>query len=273
MTSASSGRTFRVFVAWPLRTSKPPKGGYPVVYVLDGNSMFATVVEQSRREGLVGELKPAIIVGIGYPTENPALIERERVFDLSPPVDPATLPPTLRGAKTGGAADLEKFLVNELEPKISSLFPANRDDRALIGHSLGGLFVLRMLFRHPAVFRTYVTISPSIWWNDRALLRNEPAFAKAVSNGKVSPRTLILVGGLEQTATAGPRPPGMRVKTYAGLLAMAKMIDNARALGSRLRALHGKDGYETKIRVLPGETHNSEVPAALALGLRFALQP
>lgn len=273
MTSASSGRTFRIFVAWPLRTGKPPKDGYPVVYVLDGNSMFATVVEQSRREGLIGELKPAIIVGIGYPTQDPAVIERERMFDLSPPVDPATLPSMFKGVKTGGAAAFEKFIFDELEPRIDSLFPVDRDDRTLIGHSLGGLLVLHMLFHHPNAFRTYVSISPSIWLNNRAVLRDEPMFAKAVIAGKVAPRILILVGGLEQTATAGPAPPGMSVKAYAGLLTMAKMIDNVRTVGSQLQALHGTAGYETKMQVLQGETHNSEVPAALSLGLRFALQP
>lgn len=273
MTSTSSDRVFRIFVAWPVATSKPPEGGYPVIYVLDGNSMFATVVEQSRREALVGELKPAIIVGIGYPTRDPAVIERERIHDLSPPVDPETLPPMLAGAKTGGAPNLELFIAHELEPKIGALWPVDHNDRTLIGHSLGGLFVLRMLFRHPDAFRTYVSISPSIWWNDSAVLDDYSTFANTVRSGNVTPRISIIVGGLEQTATAGPRPPGMNIETYAGLLAKAKMIDNAKALAARLNALRGKDGYENRMRVLKGETHNSEVPAALSLGLRFALEP
>lgn len=273
MTSKSSGRTFRISVAWPLHAKKPPDDGYPVVYVLDGNAMFATVVEQTRREAQVGELKPAIVVGIGYPTDNPAQINVKRIFDLSPPVDDATLPPMLKGAKTGGAAELEKFLLNTLQPKIEALFHTNREDRVLIGHSLGGLFVLRTLFDRPQAFHSYIAISPSIWWNNRALLNDEPAFAKAVNAGKITPRILILVGGLEQTASAGPRPPGMSVKAYAKVQAMAKMIDNARSLGKKLAALHGKSGYETRMQVLRDATHNSEVPAALARGLTFALQP
>lgn len=270
MRSATTGRTYRVFVAWPL-AGKPPKQGYPVVYVLDGNSMFATVVEQSRREALVGELKAAIIVGIGYPTDDPEVIERERIFDLSPPASAASLPPMLRAAKTGGADGFTKFIQTELKPKIESLFPVDRDDNSLVGHSLGGLLVLDTLFEHPRAFRSYVAISPAIWWNNDAVLRSEPAFAKRMAKGGISPRILLMAGGLEQTATEGPRPPGMDVADYAKLLDMAKMIDNVQSLGAQLHAQQGKAGYVVETRVLQDQTHNSEVPAALAHAIGFVL--
>ena len=270
MKSAATGRTYRVFVAWPL-AGRPPKQGYPVVYVLDGNSIFATVVEQSRREALVGELKAAVIVGIGYPTDDPGVIERERIYDLSPQASAASLPPMLRAAKTGGADGFTKFILTELKPKIESLFPVDRDDSSLVGHSLGGLLVLNTLFEHPRAFHSYVAISPAIWWNDAAVLRLEPVFAKRVAEEGISPRILLMAGGLEQTATAGPRPPGMDVAAYAKLLNMAKMIDNVQSLGAQLHALHGKAGYVVETQVLQDQTHNSEVPAALALSLSFVL--
>lgn len=270
MKSAATRRTYRVFVAWPL-AGKPPKQGYPVVYVLDGNSMFATVVEQARREALIGELKAAVIVGIGYPTDDPGKIERERIYDLSPYASAASLPPMLRAAKTGGADGFTKFILTELKPKIESLFPVDRDDNSLVGHSLGGLLVLNTLFEHPQAFRSYVAISPALWWNDDAVLHHEPAFAKRVAEEGISPRILLMAGGLEQTATAGPRPPGMDVADYAKLLNMAKMIDNVQSLGAQLHAQQGKAGYVVETRVLQDQTHNSEVPAALARGLSFAL--
>lgn len=271
MKSVITGRTYRIFVAWPSAASKPSPKGYPVVYVLDGNSMFATVVQQARREALVGELEPAVIVGIGYPTDNPVTIERERIYDLSPPAKPVSLPPMLKGAKIGGAEDFIRFLLTELQPKIEALLPVDHDDRTLVGHSLGGLLVLHALFENPRAFRTYVAISPSIWWNDDAVLHDAPEFTNEVAQGKSAPRVLLMVGGLEQTATAGPRPPGMDVAAYAKVLTMAKMIDNVRSLGARLQALHGNTGYVAQTRVLQGETHNSEVPGALAQALSFAL--
>lgn len=270
MKSAATGRTYRVFVAWPL-AAKPPKQGYPVVYVLDGNSMFATVVEQSRREALVGELKPAVIVGVGYPTDDPGVIERERIYDLSPPASAASLPPMLKAAKTGGADGFTKFILTELKRKIGSLFPVDRDDTSLVGHSLGGLLVLHTLFEHPRAFRSYVAISPALWWNDGAVLHREPAFAKQVAKEGIVPRILLMAGGLEQTATAGPRPPGMTVADYAKLLNMAKMIDNVQSLGEQLRAHQGKVGYVVETHVLQDQTHNSEVPDALARALGFVL--
>lgn len=268
--SATTGRTYRVFVAWPL-VGKPARQGYPVVYVLDGNSMFATVVEQSRREALVGELKPAVIVGIGYPTDDPGVIERERIYDLSPPASAASLPPMLKAAKTGGADGFTKFILTELKPKIESFFPVDRDDTSLVGHSLGGLLVLDTLFEYPRAFRSYVAISPALWWNDGAVLRREPAFAKQVAQEVISPRILLMAGGLEQTATAGPRPAGMDVADYAKLLNMAKMIDNVQTLAAQLHVRQGKAGYVVETRVLQDQTHNSEIPAALARALGFVL--
>ncbi len=63
---------YRLFIFKPNTT--PPETGFPVMYVLDGNSLFGTMVEairlQSRRPEKTGVV-PAIIVGIGYQTEAP----------------------------------------------------------------------------------------------------------------------------------------------------------------------------------------------------------
>lgn len=104
-----------MFVAWP-RVGKPRTDGYPVVYVFDGNTMFASVAQRARGAGLVVELKQAVIVGVGYPTDDPAVIERERIFDLSPPATPASLPPMLKGIKIGGAADFMECVLTEVQP-------------------------------------------------------------------------------------------------------------------------------------------------------------
>lgn len=153
------------------------------------------------------------------------------------------------------------------------LLPVDRNDRTLIDHSLGGLPVLQTLFESPQEFRSYVAIRPSIWWNNDAVLRAEPVFTKQVAEGKIAPRVLLMIGGLEQTANAGPRPAGMDVAAYAKVFAMANMIANVRSLGARLHALHGKPGYVAETRVLQDETHNSEVPGALARALSVALSP
>lgn len=271
--TAASGRTYRIFVAWPAPPAKPPPQGYPVVYVLDGNALFGTAVAAARTGAATGELRPALIVGIGYATDDEAGIEKQRVFDLSPPMAKDQVPVTLQGARMGGADAFYAFIVSKLRPRIAAMFDVDAGDQSLVGHSLGGLFVLKALLAHPDAFRSYVAASPSIWWNDRAILRGVPDFATAVRQGRAAPRVLLAVGGLEQTPTPVALPPGMTAEAYAGLLKMAKMVDNVRALGARLGKLSGKPDYRVVTRVFPGETHTSVMAAAVSRGVGFALKP
>ena len=51
--------------------------------------------------------------------------------------------------------------------------------RILAGHSLTGLFAMSALLHQPPVFQGFIATDPSIWWDDRILLRQaEEAFAK-----------------------------------------------------------------------------------------------
>jgi alpha-beta hydrolase superfamily lysophospholipase len=53
-----------------------------------------------------------------------------------------------------------------------------RPYRVLIGHSLGGLFARYALMNRPEVFNGYLIISPSLWWDDQALVKAaQPHFA------------------------------------------------------------------------------------------------
>jgi pimeloyl-ACP methyl ester carboxylesterase len=140
-----------------------------------------------------------------------------------------------------------------------------------MGHSLGGLAVLRILFTRPAMFRTFVASSPSIWWSDQAILAGEQAFREKVEAGEVSPRLLIDVGGREQTPDSGAL---RHFKTMAEAQASADfcgMVENARALGQRLGSLKSGHGYVAETVVFTDEGHVSVLPAAISRGLQFAL--
>ncbi len=142
------------------------------------------------------------------------------------------------------------------------------------GASLCGLFVLHTLFRHPEAYRTFVAGSPSIWWNDREVLKDEPAFDAAVSSGKVAPRVLITSDQWEQD-DASPDIPGSGPERETQLREMraARMVDNARELAARLKALHGARGYEVRYVLFPEETHLTGVPASSSRGLVFSYGP
>ncbi len=44
--SRVENREYRIYVAWP--AEEPPPDGYPVLYILDANAVFGTVVEAIR---------------------------------------------------------------------------------------------------------------------------------------------------------------------------------------------------------------------------------
>ena len=63
--STINGHTYRIQVAMPFVPA--PQNGYAVLYVLDGDGYFGTYSFAARMRGMLGELQPAVVVGLGYP--------------------------------------------------------------------------------------------------------------------------------------------------------------------------------------------------------------
>jgi predicted alpha/beta superfamily hydrolase len=247
--TSRKGRNYRIFISVP--SVPPPPGGFPIIYLLDGNASFATAMDrvalQMRRSGTVG-LSPGIVVGIGYPREAPFDMER-RTFDYltaraGPPV----------AFKVGGAAQFAEFIETELKPMLESSFPIDRTRQALLGHSFGGLFVLWSLFTQPEMFQAHIAASPSIWWNERAILADADAFMQRKSEPATKARLLITVGGLE------------REIPFAG--GKLNMVADAEALTARLRA-QAEKALDVSYAEIVDEDHMSVVPSAIGRGVRF----
>jgi uncharacterized protein len=273
LASNIAGRTYRVFVYQPL--VPPPPEGYPVITVTDGNMNFLLAMVMAGMFAF--QAKPAVIVGVGYPTSAPFDLMRLRVRDMTPDLPLASQPlspglPEPTPENYGGAELFRRFLVEELRPLIAGRWPVDPDDQTLYGYSLGGLFTLVALFADPTAFKTFVAASPSIWWNDRAVLEGEAAFARRVEAGEIAPRVLVTIGEHEQDPPKVP-PPGMTEEAIAELIARGRMVDNARELGARLAALSGRDGYEGRFHLFAGEDHLSAMAAAVGRGVDFALRP
>ncbi|WP_149538318.1 alpha/beta hydrolase [Siccirubricoccus phaeus] len=251
-------RPYRIMAAWP--EEAPPPGGFPVLYLLDGNAIFATAVEaarvQGRRAAATG-VAPALLVGIGYPTESPFDMAR-RSRDYTPPA--ATAP-----EGTGGADAFLDFLLQVVRPAVAARFPVNPDRTALFGHSFGGLFALHALFARPGSFRRTIAASPSIWFAGGAVLESERRFAAAPPPEAAQLGLLITVGGLEEQ-DAGASPARQAV------LRERRMAGQARELAARLAAL-GPRGPQVSFVEFPGENHGSVLPVAVNRALRFALGP
>jgi predicted alpha/beta superfamily hydrolase len=124
-------------------------------------------------------IPPTILVGIQ---------NTERRRDLTGPTrihsDSAVAP------HAGGSAAFRAFIRDELIPAIDARYRTTHD-RAMIGESLAGLFVVETYLREPAMFDRYVAFDPSLWWNHGALVDSASALlARTVGSG--SPKRLFI---------------------------------------------------------------------------------
>jgi predicted alpha/beta superfamily hydrolase len=275
-TSKINGRSYRVRVALPF--AAPPPGGYPALYVLDGDGYFHGVAEAARLRQLGAEIEAAVVVGIGYPeAESFAMVLHRRTYDLTPTRGSAEFAAADKAAsgmesESGGADLFFKVIQEEIKPRIAETVKVDPRRSLLWGHSLGGLFVLHTMFNHPEAFQTFLAQSPSIWWDGKSVLRNEQNFSRAVAGRKTAPGVFIGVGGTEQD------PPKLPASTPADVVEKTKkriveaaMIDNAVALAARLKALKGGPGYRVESHVFNGASHMSVPYAALNAMLDFSL--
>jgi hypothetical protein len=273
LASKISARTYRIFVYRPL--IPPPPHGYPVVFVTDGNGFFPLAAAQMALMGLAG--KGAIVVGVGYPTDDYMKPMMLRYRDLTPVTEDKTLFPTqppLAEADQGGASELfYRFITEELRPAVSASYPIDRQQQTLFGHSLGGLFVLGVMFKHPESFNNYVASSPSIWWDKKSVLKEESAFLAQAKSAEHPIRVLICVGAKEQDPYSYAPPGNLPLSEVNKKIAEARMVDNARDLANRLARHGAKSGFVVRFQDFSAEDHLSVIPAAISRALGFALEP
>ena len=253
LSSAITHRTYKIYVSTPPKLA--PSEGYPVLYVLDGDAVFPTAEAQARLSATCGG-SPIVVVGVAYPDVLAAMTLRTR--DLTPSIPDQRSNGMVSGKpeEFGGATDFNRFMLDELRPAIAQIYPIDKHHETLMGYSLGGLFALHVLFADPTAYDTYVIGSPSIWWNGKEVLEGEFQFAHLVATDRTAPRILITSDQLEQDEiTLGPSG--------------AHMVDNAKELAQRLQGIRGGAGYIVKYALLPGETHNTGIPASTSQGIAF----
>lgn len=224
---SAEGRDYRIMVSLP-EGDVPYTGGYPVIYIVDGNALFPAFHAAKRVQE---RWKGAILVAIGYPSDTPYDFNR-RAFDLSPPQ------PAERNDPPQGGQDLFlDFIEKRLMPKVNERFKVDQDQRSLVGWSFGGMFGVYSLFTRPALFQHVVAISPSLWWRDRYLLAHERAFTEQAHAGK-----------LDLTHTS--------LSIWAGDREMPQEIQDVRALQRRLENL-SQYGLRSDFQLEAGEDHMS----------------
>jgi predicted alpha/beta superfamily hydrolase len=134
---------------------------YPVLYLLDGESFFASFASTVHYEGS----------GINANTRFPEMIvvaihNTDRNRDLTPThsVTGAAGKPDQDYANSGGLDNFLRFLHGELIPHIDATYRTT-GYRILVGHSLAGLAVVHTLLTQPKLFDVYLALDPSLWWD------------------------------------------------------------------------------------------------------------
>lgn len=142
---------------------------FPVMYLLDGNAHFHHTTGIIQFLANLGRMPQMLVVGIP---------NTQRTRDLTPPTNAED---QKRFATAGGADNFRAFLTKELMPHIEKNYRTH-PYRILTGHSFGGLFAVHTLLSEPEAFNAYIAISPSMWWNNRALLASTEAFLEKNPN-------------------------------------------------------------------------------------------
>lgn len=224
---------------------EPPKEGFPVYYVLDGNWYFQLardVVKLQSKNSPKTLIPPSIVIGIGHSGREEDARKR-RFLDFTPEAKEYVYPKRLLGKDLGEHGGSEKFLAflkNELLPNVHQRYQVNGQKQALFGHSLSGLFVLCTLFKQPTLFSCFLSISPSIWWNEYELYEEAEDFVRSQDNVHAK-KLFISVGSKE-----------------------GFMCEDAKQIHTVVQ-----EHVETEIYIAQDENHASVVPTVLSRAFRY----
>ncbi len=135
----------------------------PVLYLLDGEYTFFQLSGLIDSRSCFWQIPPMIVVAIN---------NTDRTRDLTPTHSMRWIDgkPTDMFQSSGAAEKFLAFMRSELIPYIDKNYHT-APFRILYGLSLGGLFTLNVLQKHPETFQAYIAGDPSLWWDDQIMLK------------------------------------------------------------------------------------------------------
>jgi uncharacterized protein len=154
--------TRRINVYAPPAYGEAADARRPVLYMPDGGSAedFLHVAGLLQVSVGNGTMRPFLLVGI----EN-----TERRRDMTGPTENAE--DRKIAPRVGGSAAFRTFIRTELMPWVTAHYRTT-NEKAIVGESLAGLFVVETLLLEPSLFDTYIAFDPSVWWNDDRLVKD-----------------------------------------------------------------------------------------------------
>ncbi|KAJ6788009.1 hypothetical protein PWT90_01121 [Aphanocladium album] len=272
---------FLVQLAWPLAWTedrkRPENEDKPVstFYLVDGGVFFFTAVEIARRLEFTSNVR-TVVVGIGYPKAK-CVYDWRRGPDLTPPTPNGEyVMPLGRDGKprtdlTFGEANtfldfVQSHVMAQVEEKFFPDVPLRTSRKALYGHSYGGIFTLHVLFTKPKLFDFFVAASPTIWWSDDALVKNQEAEFHRHQDPIAPPRSLLITWGLCENELE--KKEGETEDAFISRKAIAESENMAASVKSLVARLQGHPAVGNIWTChLPGEDHGSAAVVGLQRGL------
>ena len=216
---------------------------YPVVYLLDGDGHFSSVVGMIQQLSSINgnTMCPKMIV-VGIPNT-------DRTRDLTPThidADPAMMMDSAFAKTSGGGENFIAFMEKELMPYIEAKYPT-APYKMLIGHSFGGLTVMQTFTHHTDLFNSYICIDPSMWWDKEKLLKQTQ---QALAEKKFEGKSLYL--GIANTMEEGMDINKVQKDTSEETRHIRSILKLQAALEK-----NNQNGLKYRSKYYPDDTHGS----------------
>lgn len=223
---------------------------YPVLYLLDGDAHFHSVsgLVQILGTGVNGTfVVPEMIVV--------AISNTNRGRDMTPTKvdrDAQGRPNPQLASSSGGMQNFLSFIKNELIPKIEQTY-RTAPYRVFVGHSLGGITTINALYTMPETFNAYVAIDPSLWWDNRVLLKQARERL-----GKPAPPGRVLFVGQANTIQPGDTTMNVHFNSIVQFNAIAESFNGS--------------GIRYAFKYYPNDSHGSVPLISEYDALRFIFE-
>lgn len=211
---------------------------YPVLFYLDAWMTTGIMNDAYFMVSATRMIEPIILVGISF-DGNPEKFFYNRARDYTP----TYIPPEKLGENgkmvptSGGSNEFLKFIKHELIPFIDTEYKIDKNDMAILGYSLGGLFSAFALGSEPSLFKRYGICSPTLLWDNFLVLKNLEL---------INPENEIIIF----ISNAEFENPGIK----EGIPKIKSILEK-------------KENVILKIKEIKGFSHFTGVPAAYMLAL------
>lgn len=217
---------------------------FDVLYVLDGewNTSLAVRVYEFLE---YAKFIPTNIIIVSVPNYyKDGINMRDRDFTpTSTETSETNYASSKSSSNSGGAGNFLLFLKNELVPFVNKKFQSKIENNILYGTSSGGLFAIYAYLYDPTLFKSYITVEPSLWWDNEYI-------------NKIAPEKLKNKEGIKNSLWISSRDGGAQVGM--GISRFDSLL-----------TLNAPEDLQWEVAAYPNETHFSAIWKGIYDGLKF----